>query len=242
MRGHGVTTCYRDASGTVRRAARFPWWVYVASPVLLLDLLLLGAHCLHQLGEVTDPGRNWALVFRRPSQWNGGWDGSFIEFFGHIQLAAAGLLLIFLALRTPGHRILLAWGGIFLIMTADDFLQVHESVGALLGEEAFGSRSARAQELGGLAFWGVTGLVLGAGLVVGHLKSCSAARHESWGLLVITTPLVLVAVGYVLVSMLGSELFEGPAGTALIFVRVTVKLLTMTLLLTQALRLAVSLP
>ena len=99
-----------------------------------------------------------------------------------------------------------------------------------------------AQELGGLLFWAVSGLLLVGGLVRLHRRSAPAAQSASWRLLVTVVPFVLVAVGYVLLGVARPGLIAGPEGEAVALVRIAVKLLTTTLLLVQALRLTAARP
>lgn len=209
------------------------WWARLGMLALVLDGFLLTAHVLHHLGRALDPDAEWLDWFRADSLWNAGQDGSLGELFGHLQLGVAAALLLVLANRSPGHRVLAAWGVAFLAMVADDFLGLHELVGGALGLERVlpGLTDMGAQELGGLLFWVVTGSPLGLGLVVSYRSSHRAARTVSWTLLVVLVPMVLAGVGYVSLSVLHPELLDGAVGEAAALVRITVKLLTMTVLL-----------
>lgn len=214
------------------------WPVRIAGAVMVVNALLLTAHVLHRSGFVLDPDGSWFRLFRTGALWNGGIDGSLMELFGLLQLGAAAVLLLRLGLRDSAHRVLAAWGGVFLLLIADDLFRIHERVGARLALDRLlpSLGATTAQELGGLVFWAVSGLALVGGLIHLHRRSGARARTESWALLATVVPFVLVAVGYVLVSAVRSGLFDGPGGEVAAMVRITVKLLTMTLLLVQAVR------
>lgn len=213
--------------------------VRIAGGVMVVNALLLTAHVLHRSGFVLDPDGSWFRLFRTGALWNGGIDGSLMEFFGLLQLGAAAVLLLRRGLWDSAHRVLAAWGGVFLLLIADDLLRIHERVGSRLALDRLlpWLRATTAQELGGLLFWAVSGLVLLGGLIHLHRRSRARARTESWALLATVVPFVLVAVGYVLVGAVRPGLFGGPWGEVAAMVRITVKLLTMTLLLVRAMRL-----
>ncbi|PWF88757.1 hypothetical protein DEJ37_04530 [Kocuria rosea] len=206
---------------------------------MVVNGLLLTAHVLHRGGFVLDPDGSWFRVFRMGALWNGGIDGSLMELFGLFQLGAAAVLLLRLGLRDAAHRVLAAWGGIFLLLIADDLFRIHERVGARLALDRLlpSLGATTAQELGGLLFWAVSGLVLVGGLIHLHHRSGARAHTESWALLAIVLPFALVAVGYVLVGAVRPGLFDGPWGEVAAMVRITVKLLTMTSLLARVMQL-----
>ncbi|WP_146202097.1 hypothetical protein [Kocuria rosea] len=206
---------------------------------MVVNALLLTAHVLHRSGFVLDPNGGSFSLFRSSALWNGGIDGSLMELFGLLQLGAAAVLLLRLGLRDSAHRVLAAWGGVFLLLIADDLLRIHERVGARLALDRLlpWLGATTAQELGGLLFWAVSGLALGGGLVHLHRRSGARARAGSWALLATVVPFVLVAVGYVLVGAVSPGLFDGPWGEVAAMVRITVKLLTMTSLLARVMQL-----
>lgn len=207
---------------------------------MVVDALLLIAHVLHRSGAVLVPDGSWMLPFRRAALWNGGMDGSLLELFGLLQLGAAAALLLGTGLRDRAHRVLAGWGGVLLLAIADDLFRIHERVGARLALDRLvpSLGATTAQELGGLLFWAVSGLVLVGGLVRLHRGSGQSARSASWRLLATVVPFVLVAVGYVLAGAVFPGLLGGPAGEVAALLRIAVKLLTMTLLLILALRIA----
>ncbi|MCM3485103.1 hypothetical protein [Kocuria rosea] len=218
-----------------KRETAASWPVRIAGAVMVVNALLLTAHVLHRSGFVLDPDGGSLSLFRSSALWNGGIDGSLMELFGLLQLGAASVLLLYLGLRDSAHRVLAAWGGVFLLLIADDLFRIHERVGAHLALDRLlpSLGATTAQELGGLLFWAVSGLVLVGGLIHLHRRSGACARTESWALLATVVPFVLVAVGYVLVGAVRPGLFGGPWGEVAAMVRITVKLLTMTLLLVR---------
>ncbi|WJZ65496.1 hypothetical protein [Kocuria rosea] len=207
----------------------------------MLDALLLTAHVLHRTVSVLDRDGGYLVVFSVAALWNGGMDGSLMELFGLLQLGAAAVMLLGLGLRRSAPHVLTAWGGVLLLLVADDLLRIHERLGARLALErlmpSLGARTA--QELGGLIFWAVSGLVLVGGLIHLHRGSNAFAKSASWTLLATVTPFALVAAGYVLLGAARPRLFDGPTGEVAATVRVTVKLMTMTMLLVQAQRICV---
>lgn len=213
-------------------------WIRVGAAVLLIDGILLYAHAMHHTWNLLDHGPDWLGVFRAP-MWNGGRDGSLVELFGVFQLTIGAVLLINVATRRARQQVLLAWGGVFLTMAADDLFRLHERAGRLLGPDQNDPAlvGGGAQELGGLVFWCLSGLVMGGVLLGTHRASCASARHASVTLATSLLPLTLVAVGYVLISAHQPALLDGASGVILVLVRVTVKLLTMTIILVQAVRL-----
>ncbi len=221
------------------------WSVQVLAAVCVLDALLLVAHVWHRSGPALGAQDRWFFPLRRAALWSGGLDGSLLELFGLLQLGAAAVLLLAAGLRGPAHRVLAAWGGVLLLLVADDLCRIHERVGARLALDRLvpSLGETTAQELGGLLFWAVSGLVLVGGLVRLHLRSGAAARSASWTLLATVVPFVLVAVGYVLLGAARPDLFDDGSGAEIAaLVRITVKLLTMTLLLGHALRLSAARP
>ncbi|MFI7583270.1 hypothetical protein ACH9DO_05690 [Kocuria sp. M1N1S27] len=219
-------------------ARRVPGLGVLSLGLLAGDALVLTAHRLHHGVRRIDPDERWPLPFRSHAVWNGGADGSLVELWGLLQLGVAAVLLLLLARRAPGRRVLAVWGAALLVMVADDLLRLHERAGAILGLERWDSAlsAAGGQELGGLVFWAVVGTVLGAALVRAYTTSVAPARRAALLLLAATAPFGAVAVGYVLLSAFGDGALDGLAGLVLVDVRVTVKLLTTTACLVLALR------
>lgn len=221
-----------------------PWLMQVTAAVMVVDALLLTAHVAHLSVFVLDLRGGWFPVLRWGTVWNGGLDGSLMELFGLLQLGVAALLFLRRGLLEPSHRVLAAWGAVFLLLILDDLFRIHERVGARLnlGRVVPSLDEAAAQELGGLVFWAVSGLVLAGGLIGLHRGSAPAARSASRAVLATVAPFAVVAVGYVLLSAVHPGLVHSPEGQLVALTRMTVKLLTMTLVLVQALRLSTSRP
>lgn len=220
------------------RETAAPWPVRIIAGAMVVDALLLIAHVLHRSAFVLDPDGSWFRIFRSGALWNGGVDGSFLELFGLMQLGAAALMLLGRGAHEPEHRVFAAWGGVFLLLLADDLFRLHERVGARLALDRLvhSLDAGTARELGGLAFWAVSGLLLVGGLIRLHRGSVAAARSESSALLVTVLPFVLVAAAYVLSGVVRPGLVDGTHGEAIALVRITVKVLTMTVILDRAIR------
>jgi hypothetical protein len=166
----------------------------LAIGLVVIDALLLLANGLFYLAEQSDsPGGFLALFHGRA--WNGEMDGSLVEYLGYLQLGSAAIVLFIVAFRSR-QPVFAAWGCIFLVMTADDSLRLHENIGRFLATSLhFPSvLHLRPNDLGELAAWGIFGLVLGTALVVAHVKSSRAARHDSWVLFGLTVFLACFAV------------------------------------------------
>ncbi|WP_368833839.1 hypothetical protein [Kocuria arenosa] len=215
-----------------------PWWIRVGAFAMLVDLLLLITHGLHHLGDKTGAPDSVEYVFESAAVWNGGRDGSLIELFGQAQLGAAGLLLIFMRMSTTRHRIFAVWGCVFLVITADDVLMLHERAGNLLHLDRLAPSltGSDPQALGGLVFWLVAATALGSWLLVAYRASPPYDRHGSATLIVTVAPMAIVGVVYVLLSAFHPAALGGPGGVVVV-IRMMVKLLTMTMVLIQAIRL-----
>ena len=88
--------------------------------LLATDALVLTSHRLHHVVQRADPDERWPLPFRSQAVWNGGADGSLVELWGLLQLSVAAVLLMLLARRAPGRRVLAVWGAVLLVMVVDD--------------------------------------------------------------------------------------------------------------------------
>ena len=212
-------------------------WAVLGLAALAVDSLLLAIHRLHVLADRVGPAGGWPVPSEVSRGWAGTGDGSLIELWGQLQLVAAAVLLIHLALRASGRRVLAAWGVVLLTMAADDGLRLHERAGRRLnlGQVIPALPDRAAQEVGGLVYWAVVGFVLGAGLLWAYVTSTSAARRAARILLVSAVPLAAVAAAYVLLSAVDREFLSGLSGVVVVDVRVTVKLLTTTAFVVVAL-------
>ncbi|KUG56718.1 hypothetical protein AVL61_06620 [Kocuria rosea subsp. polaris] len=201
--------------------------------MFLLDALLLVGFVLNHLAGAVDPAQTWTTPFRPLTPWNRAGDGSVIELFGHLQLALAAGLLFRLAARQKGHEVLRAWAGILTILMADDFFTLHERAGQAIAP-VFGSTGLSAtsvQELGGAFFWFVVAMPLSAWLFRAYRRSHREAQHASRILLWCASPLGIVALGYVLLSVLAPEHLYEALGLTAVAIRVAVKVLTTSVIL-----------
>ena len=160
--------------------------------LVLLDLLLLAANLAHLTAD--QPGEP-VTIFSGPV-WNGDLDGSFLELFGHLQLIGAAVVLAFLTVvrRSFLHA---AWALALLVVVVDDFAQVHELQGGLLGARLGlpAVLGLRPQDLGELIVWGVEGVVVGVVLVVATVLATRQQRRESVVLLGCIVVLAVFGVG-----------------------------------------------
>lgn len=131
-----------------------------------------------------------------PIAWDGDFDGSHIEVWGHIQMLAAGVILLVLSVF---HRaaIFAAWALVSVVIVIDDLFRIHERGGEHLAaawqlQPAF---RLRAVDFGELIVWGVLLLMLLIPLVIGHVRATQWARRQSWTLLGILVVLAIFAVG-----------------------------------------------
>lgn len=219
-------------------------WAVLGLGLLAVDALLLTPHRLHSVVARLGPEGVWPLPLDAAPGWAGTGDGSPVEIWGQLQLVVAAVLLVQLALRAPGRRVLAIWGLALVLMAADDHFRIHERAGRILGLERAGSAldHIEAQEVGGLLYWTVVGVVLGAGLLGTYPTSTPAARRAALLLSGAVLPLAVVAVAYVVLSAFGSGFLTGLSGVVVVDVRVTVKLLTTTAFVVLALRWRESLP
>lgn len=161
--------------------------------LLFVDALFLAANVAHNLGDGTDRG---LLGIFAPTAWEGDHDGSHIEVWGHIQLLAAGVILLVLAVA---QRMFVfgAWALLLFVVVVDDLFQLHEElgeylVGALSLQPAMG---LRAEDFGELVTWAVLGLLVLGPVVVGHWRADVWGRRQSWGFVGILILLAVFAIG-----------------------------------------------
>ncbi len=81
----------------------------------------------------------------------------------------------------------------------------------------------------------VTATVLGSWLIFSYRTSSPINRYASLSLAAAVAPMAIVGVVYVLLSAFRPELLGGPGG-AVVVVRMTVKLLTMTTVFVYTMR------
>lgn len=162
--------------------------------LLVVDGALLVANGFYYLAHNDIGPRILASLFQS-DMWDGGRDGTLIEWAGYIQLGTAAIVLMVFAIRRK-LPLYLAWSLVFLVLMLDDSLRLHENVGHFLVRTAhvpsvFGLRP---NDVGELISWAFFGTVLGIMLVVTHLRSSKAARRDSWIFLGLTAILACFAV------------------------------------------------
>lgn len=148
----------------------------MALVLLVLDGLYLLGNVLHLASNDPDESpTSFSAV-----QWNGDYDGSYIEMFGHTQLVAGAIVLAVLAVSRRSYAFSV-WTVILVTLVIDDFFQVHERVGATLVRSLSLPAVAglRPQDLGELLVWGVLGLVLGGALLVVYVAGRKSERRDS---------------------------------------------------------------
>lgn len=114
-------------------------------------------------------------------------DGGFAEMFQYTKEGWLAFVLISLATMNK-QRVHGAWAGFFAFLLFDDAFQIHENAGELLVHMIHLTPmfNMRAQDLGELAVYGISGLFLLGWIAVAHFNSQPSARRESFciGLLV----------------------------------------------------------
>lgn len=166
--------------------------VMLATVLLLLDALYLVANVVY-LGT-NSPDEPHSLVSN--DLWNGDLDGSFIEIFGHAQLIAAAVGLVFVAVRRRS-AVLGVWAAVLVALVADDFLQLHETIGAVL-VRALGLPDVlilTSQDVGELLVWATAAVVLGALLLIAYARADAESRGDARRLLGLVAVLAVFAVG-----------------------------------------------
>lgn len=173
-------------------SARLQVWTTLVALLLITGLLLAG-NVMHNLGDGSEEG---IIGVFAPIAWEGDFDGSHIEVWGHIQMLAAGVVLLVLSVV---HRasVFSAWALVSIVIVIDDLFQIHEKGGEYLAvawelQPAFRLRDV---DFGELIVWTAIGTMLLIPLVIGHLRANKWARRQSWTLLGILVLLAVFAVG-----------------------------------------------
>ena len=175
----------------VAAVARQQWWMF-ATAFLAVDVLVVGGYLMHLTAD--GPGDPGLTAFSHP-RWNGDVDGSVAEMAGQLQLLVTVVMLVFVA-RLRRAAIYLAWALILTAALLDDHLMLHELWGAAIAArwglpEVAGLRP---QDLGELAVWAGLALVLGAVLIIAHLRAAPGDRRRSMILLALMGLLAIFAV------------------------------------------------
>ncbi|WP_460511667.1 hypothetical protein [Frigoribacterium salinisoli] len=165
-----------------------------------MDVLLLVGNVAYHASN--DPGEP-VTRFGDP-RWRGDLDGSYAEIVGHAQIVVAVVVLLVVAVvrRTLVHA---AWALAFAGLFLDDFLQVHERLGAALaaGWGLPAIAGLRSTDLGELLVWAGEALALGLVVVVATVRSEARDRRDS---LVLFGCTVVIAVFGVAIDQVHSVL------------------------------------
>lgn len=204
--------------------------------MMTINVLFLVANVAHNLGDGTEEG---LLGIFAPTAWEGDYDGSHIEIWGHIQLFAAAAILAVLALS---YRSLLlgAWGFALFVVVVDDLFQVHEELGEYFAE-LFGFTAAfglRAVDFGELLTWALLGVLVLLPLAIGYVKAGAWERRQSWIFVAILAVLAVFAVGLDMAVIILKDHVSGPVLQAVTLAETAGEIIPMTLFLVFAIKLA----
>ena len=187
-----TTSARTESIGAARPSSMHRLVAVVAIVVLAIDVLLLTANAALN---------TYAVPFFRNAMWDGDLDGSLIELFGYLQLAAASLALLGLWVR---RRIGVygAWALIFAVLVVDDWLMIHEYGGAqLIGlfhiQPAAGLHP---QDIAEILVWVILASVLGVLLLIAYERAPRVGRRDSNILFGLVALLSVFTVGLDLVD------------------------------------------
>ncbi|MEJ5915351.1 hypothetical protein [Pseudokineococcus sp. 1T1Z-3] len=200
--------------------------------LVLLDLGVLAGDALHRYATLQ--GRFPAFAGWR---WDSQLDWSWAEVLGYVQLAAASLVLLVVALRARS-LLLGAWSSLLGVVVLDDAAQLHERGGFALARAVGVSEvgGLRGGDVGELVVWAAYGSVLGLLVVLAHRRCADAGlRRASWWLAGGTGLLLLAGAGLDVAHELLAPVLPGRAGYALALAESAGELLAMSLLLVLAL-------
>ena len=221
----------RRRRGAHAAPSRFPAsWVLGVS-LALVNVFLLGADLIRL--RAARSGRPLGLF--ADSRWAGSLDGSYSELAGHGVLLVAAVLLV-LVWRERRAAVYGVWALVLGVIVADDFLLLHERLGGMLVRE-FGLPAIaglRPQDLGELLVWAVPMAVLGAALLVAHLRARGLVRRHSWTLIALMAALVGFAVVVDMAPFVLSPWLSAGMRTVLTRTETTGELGVMTLVLIAA--------
>lgn len=206
--------------------------------LLMIDALLLAANVAH-LSSSDDSGRILGIFI--PAPWNGDYDGSHLEVWGHIQLFAASAILTVLAFS---YRSLLLgfWGAILLVIMGDDLIQVHEQVGHIFVRELGleGAFGLRPQDFGELLVWAILGVVALLVLMLGYAKATFWERKQFWLFIGIMALLAIFAVGLDMLHIILDGRLSTAALHAVTLAETAGEIVPMSLFLALTIKIAVA--
>lgn len=152
------------------------WWAAVVISVLVLGVLVV-IDMMHRLENT----RGIFPAFANPL-FNADRDRGFAESFGYLQLVIAGAALVYTALHLHRAWIHYAITAAFLVVIADDSLELHENWGGALAD-GLGFESGmglRGQDFGELLAWGLMGVPVLLALGIAWIFTGARARRQAW--------------------------------------------------------------
>ncbi|MDO5618245.1 hypothetical protein [Kocuria sp.] len=212
------------------------WWTLLI--LLLVNAFFMLANVAHNMGDGTEEG---ILGIFAPLAWEGDYDGSHIEIWGHIQLFAAAVVLAVLA-RAHRSALLGAWGFALFVVVVDDLFQVHEEAGEVLAE-SLGLQPAlglRPEDFGELLIWAVLGIMVLVPLVTAYLKADAWARKQSWVMVGILALLAVFAIGLDMLAIMLQGHVPGQVLRVVAWTETLGEIVPMSLFLAFAVKLAVA--
>jgi len=178
--------------------------------LLVIDLLFIGVFVFYGLQQVISDN-----PAKFPQMWSLAADYSIPEFFGYAKLALVAAFL-FVTFRRTGQLIWWSWAAIFVLLLADDMLQLHEYGGEWVAtflpfHSIAGIEAHHIGELSIYAMLGTAGLAL---LIFGVQRTAAKIVAGSGFFLLVILGLVACGVGVDLVSS-ASYFQDTDAGTAI---------------------------
>ena len=142
-------------------------------------------------------------------RWDLDLDRSYIEVAGYAFVLAAAVLLLALFARR-GAPVYAGWATGFVILVADDALELHERAGRWLDGnlDVIDPPGLRVVDLGELAFWAGAGAIVSVVLVATHRRSCRSAQQHSYRLAALMALLMVFAVGVDMLHILVKSLLD----------------------------------
>lgn len=136
-----------------------------------------------------------------PQIWSLSADYSASEFFGYLNLLGAAALL-YATFKKVRHPLLMSWAVIFLLLLADDALQIHEFGGEWIGEAISVDQLAgiAVHHIGELVVWLCLGLLSLAVLLKGMFESTGSEQRYNGFFFFVVLGLVFCGVGIDLIS------------------------------------------
>lgn len=159
-------------------------------------VLALGDLAFIGLETVLRAAVHWRLMDKVPSLLMVTNDGTLPEFYNYAKWVVIGGVLGWAFFRTRA-KLFLAFAVTFLVVLADDSLQLHELFGAAVAEAISAPTilGLKTQYYGEMALWAILGVLVTAMLWHGFRTSDAAARRLGLPLLAIFGALVATAVG-----------------------------------------------